>query len=252
MMPLLARIAAATALIGLLSTSARGQDCAAIQDTIHELEAQKADVEKRLAQQHEELGRCRAASDAAPCPAAGTLTPTREGAWVLKEVRAFDSFAGTRATLKADGRGGKLTLEVPGSTLDLCAGGSETLEFSWEFDIDASALNPGETVKATLRGRPVSAAPPCSGGLASRAVLSMAANPVNPFVAPESLRIEGRFSWGTGNGRVFAAGGQTEDTGSVVFSTNPPDPKRPLAYFAFVAATPDGHATYVYLYEYAL
>ena len=80
----------------------------------------------------------------------------------------------------------------------------------------------------------------------------MATKPVNPFSAEDSARIEGRFSWAGGNGRVFAAVGPTQDTGAVLFSANPLDEARPRAYFAFTAATPDGHATYAYLYEYAL
>jgi hypothetical protein len=253
-------VAVSFCIIGAIANPIPAADCAPITARIRRLEDEAKSIEARLLQVREELSRqtaelsrCAEQPGNAACPPA-TVAPSRTGAWVLKEVRTFDRFAGTRAVLDANAAGGRVTLQIPDVGGRYCGpGGSETVEVSWTFDQPISALNPGDIVRASLKARPLRTIAPCTGGLANRTKLTMATAPVSPFTGEESLRVEGRFSWGEGPGWVSPVSSRPDvmsSTGSAVFSTNPADPRRPLAWFTFIVGTPDGDAYYVYLFEY--
>ena len=108
-------------------------------------------------------------------------------AWHLREVRVFNQLQTGGAVVREsfDASGGFSELELSGSLLGACPGGSERVRFSWRFAEPVGSLRDGAKITADLSGAALAATGECKGGLAARAYVSVGGSngDVNPFTA---------------------------------------------------------------------
>ena len=156
-----------------------------------------------------------------------------------------------------DASGGFSELELSGSLLGACPGGSERVRFSWRFAEPVGSLRDGAKITADLSGAALAATGGCKGGLAARAYVSVGGSngDVNPFTAQESATIDGGRFWPSAVGRASAdssASPWLPRTGSFSFDvdTRPHYADRPRGWFSVTVDTSAGMVRYAYLYEF--